>query len=200
MCFNPCFNGYSTFTAFEREDAPAFKRVSILVLMDTLLLRLGYLRDRLYFNQVSILVLMDTLLLRHDHVLRDIKIERSFNPCFNGYSTFTNCWNCSIFFIPIVSILVLMDTLLLLAPTLVLDIGFLSFNPCFNGYSTFTNDKGIEYIVYKEVSILVLMDTLLLLIKCGGNSTKSSHVSILVLMDTLLLLYEGLCLTLNDMG
>ena len=60
-----------------------------------------------------------------------------FNPCFNGYSTFTYCCKCY-------------------------RIDIRCFNPCFNGYSTFTFSGCPGAAMLAVVSILVLMDTLLL--------------------------------------
>ena len=67
----------------------------------------------MFRNRVSILVLMDTLL---QHIVKSFGIQNAedgFNPCFNGYTTSTDRWekeNKE----PLknVSILVLMDTLL----------------------------------------------------------------------------------------
>ena len=39
ISFNPCFNGYTTFTAGNIKDAKDLRAVSILVLMDILLLQ-----------------------------------------------------------------------------------------------------------------------------------------------------------------
>ena len=116
-----------------------------------------------HFNQlVSILVLMDILLLpsaaRHYY-----KRFRSFNPCFNGYTTFTQLLDLKLTMILKVSILVLMDILLLRFPQI------------------------IHMDIYFLVSILVLMDILLLHMTVSLKRDLSVSVSILVLMDILLL-------------
>ena len=57
--------------------------------MDTLLLQNKYLEESKKLNIVSILVLMDTLLLLKILLTDREKFANCFNPCFNGYSTFT---------------------------------------------------------------------------------------------------------------
>ena len=63
LCFNPCFNGYTTST---KRMLLIFgitsNFVSILVLMDTLLQLSAALALQVFMKHVSILVLMDTLL------------------------------------------------------------------------------------------------------------------------------------------
>ena len=62
--FNPCFNGYTTFTM--TPSMMNYKKiggVSILVLMDILLLQHLVLDQTSFSKKVSILVLMDILLL-----------------------------------------------------------------------------------------------------------------------------------------
>ena len=89
--FNPCFNGYTTFTM--TPSMMNYKKiggVSILVLMDILLLQHLVLDQTSFSKKVSILVLMDILLLLY------------------LIFPFYNCLYQS------VSILVLMDILLLL--------------------------------------------------------------------------------------
>ena len=63
----------------------------------------------------------------------------SFNPCFNGYYTYTIAWTVYRLADMKVSILVLMDITLILhhlGKTKLLSKGF---NPCFNGYYTYTS-------------------------------------------------------------
>ena len=79
--------------------------------MDTLLQRLVYRKVVDLFAKVSILVLMDTLLQRN-HILYLYKYNYCFNPCFNGYTTSTGTRNPEFCEDKLVSILVLMDTLL----------------------------------------------------------------------------------------
>ena len=63
----------------------------------------------------------------------------SFNPCFNGYYTFTYTFFTYLSDAVIVSILVLMDITLLLEKKPQKIVIEDCFNPCFNGYYTFTN-------------------------------------------------------------
>ena len=82
---------------------------------------------------------MDILLLPYAEWDENWDVIRCFNPCFNGYTTFTR-WFWSLY-IKIRK----------------------SFNPCFNGYTTFTiKDEVPEEETSVPVSILVLMDILLL--------------------------------------
>ena len=62
--------------------------VSILVLMYILLLHNYELVEHARRILVSILVLMDILLL-HLYEPLIIATDKCFNPCFNGYTTFT---------------------------------------------------------------------------------------------------------------
>ena len=66
---------------------------------------------------------------------------KCFNPCFNGYYTFTKYLQVKNF------------------------LEVLSFNPCFNGYYTFTTFPYTNRKFIIGVSILVLMDITLLLIE-----------------------------------
>ena len=62
---------------------------------------------------VSILVLMDITLILKSYYEGNI-VWKCFNPCFNGYYTYTICLYSLKFFLGI------------------------RFNPCFNGYYTYT--------------------------------------------------------------
>ena len=73
-CFNPCFNGYYTFTRRWRNKDWNCKEVSILVLMDITLLPKAFMILFFILNLVSILVLMDITLLHKAIEL----IEKSF--------------------------------------------------------------------------------------------------------------------------
>ena len=70
------------------QDFGRILEVSILVLMDITLLHILHLAKYIIINYVSILVLMDITLL-HLKYASHIHREFCFNPCFNGYYTFT---------------------------------------------------------------------------------------------------------------
>ena len=80
---------------------------------------------------------MDITLLRGLQV-NPIIYEEGFNPCFNGYYTFTENILIVLLQRNLVSILVLMDITLLRINFGGTMIHLKGFNPCFNGYYTFT--------------------------------------------------------------
>ena len=102
----------------------------------TLILHIYYLAP-LYWYCVSILVLMDITLIRLSTSFSSSSLQ-SFNPCFNGYYTYTSHAHRHNNTRILVSILVLMDITLILISFHLFWINVLSFNPCFNGYYTYT--------------------------------------------------------------
>ena len=116
LCLNPCFNGFSFLTTVEVVvKTDVLYMVSILVLMDSLFLRMKMAKSNAGNpSSVSILVLMDSLFLLCHRNCRQKGLGIGLNPCFNGFSFLTqirkhkkgrDCWR--------VSILVLMDSLFL---------------------------------------------------------------------------------------
>ena len=89
------------------------------------------------YKQVSILVLMDITLIP-GKTRTMLEYIQCFNPCFNGYYTYT-IGELKIGYSKIlVSILVLMDITLIPFIKSVIFSLISCFNPCFNGYYTYT--------------------------------------------------------------
>ena len=132
-CFNPCFNGSSSSTAFRDIDSWFKESVSILVLMEVPLQLCRNVRLPLLLLLVSILVLMEVP-LQHPSLFRVEWLLFSFNPCFNGSSS---------------------STLFYCAQAIV---WVCRFNPCFNGSSSSTFILSILTSKKSRVSILVLME------------------------------------------
>ena len=106
--------------------------------MDILLLLKELINYAKLGKHVSILILMDILLLPWLKA-SEANCITSFNPYFNGYTTFTTFLKSWIrYILSMVSILILMDILLLLRGRNVLRSLKVGFNPYFNGYTTFT--------------------------------------------------------------
>ena len=139
--FNPCFNGYYTYTSHAHRHNNTRILVSILVLMDITLILISF--HLFWINVLSFNPCFNGYYTYTFLTISASSSFTSFNPCFNGYYTYTNSYMEYTFmgtgsFNPCFNGYYTYTQL----ATYTLEGGQVCFNPCFNGYYTYTRPKS----------------------------------------------------------